>query len=114
MKIVGNNLGRPQDIDTLTMQNHPKTLKKTNIICNIILVYYMVINIEDSEALYWFHGCNVSVLRNGTDSDESVHDEPPHLDQPGRAAQSVACLTKEPEVLGSIPSLVTYFRFSFP
>ena len=31
----------------------------------------------------------------------------------GRIAQSVACLTKEPEVLGSIPCLATYFCFFF-
>ena len=32
---------------------------------------------------------------------------------PGRVAQSVARLTKEPEVPGSIPGPATYFRFSF-
>ena len=31
---------------------------------------------------------------------------------PGRVAQSVARLTREPEVLGSIPGPATYFRFS--
>ena len=31
----------------------------------------------------------------------------------GRIAQLVACLIQEPEVQGSIPSLATYFRFSF-
>ena len=31
---------------------------------------------------------------------------------PGRVAQSVGHLTRKSEVLGSIPSLATYFRFS--
>ena len=33
--------------------------------------------------------------------------------QPGRVAQSVGHLTRKSEVLGSIPGLATYFRFSF-
>ena len=33
--------------------------------------------------------------------------------RPGRVAQSVARLTQEPEVSGSIPGPATYFRFSF-
>ena len=32
---------------------------------------------------------------------------------PGRLAQSVGHLTRKSEVLGSIPGLATYFRFSF-
>ena len=32
---------------------------------------------------------------------------------PGRRAQSVGHLTRKSEVLGSIPGLATYFRFSF-
>ena len=32
---------------------------------------------------------------------------------PGRVAQSVGHLTRKSGVLGSIPSLATYFRFSF-
>ena len=32
---------------------------------------------------------------------------------PGRVAQSVGHLTRKSEVLGSIPSLATYVRFSF-
>ena len=32
---------------------------------------------------------------------------------PGRVAQSVACLTQEPEVPASIPGPAIYFRFSF-
>ena len=35
-----------------------------------------------------------------------------HL-QPGRVAQSVGHLTRKSRVLGSIPGLATYFRFSF-
>ena len=34
-------------------------------------------------------------------------------DEPGRVAQSVGHLTRKSEVLGSIPGLATYFRFSF-
>ena len=36
------------------------------------------------------------------------------LVKPGRVAQSVGQLTRKSEVLGSIPGLATYFRFSFP
>ena len=32
---------------------------------------------------------------------------------PGRVAQSVGHLTRKSEVLGLIPGLATYFRFSF-
>ena len=35
------------------------------------------------------------------------------LCQPGRVAQSVGHLTRKSVVLGSIPGLATYFRFSF-
>ena len=34
-------------------------------------------------------------------------------EQPGRVAQSVGHLTRRSGVLGSIPGLATYFRFSF-
>ena len=34
------------------------------------------------------------------------------LNKPGRVAQSVGYLTRKSEVLGSIPGLATYFRFS--
>ena len=38
----------------------------------------------------------------------------PHgLHKPGRVAQSVGLLTRKSGVLGSIPCLATYFRFSF-
>ena len=33
--------------------------------------------------------------------------------QPGRVAQSVKHLTRKSKILGSIPGLATYFRFSF-
>ena len=33
--------------------------------------------------------------------------------RPGRVAQSVGHLTRKSGVLGSIPGLITYFRFSF-
>ena len=36
-----------------------------------------------------------------------------HPDLPGRVAQSVGHLTRKSGVLGSIPGLATYFRFSF-
>ena len=35
------------------------------------------------------------------------------IQQPGRVAQSIGHLTRKSGVLGSIPSLATYFRFSF-
>ena len=35
------------------------------------------------------------------------------LNLPGRVAQSVGHLTRKSGVLGSIPGLATYFRFSF-
>ena len=35
------------------------------------------------------------------------------LELPGRVAQSVGHLTRKSGVLGSIPGLATYFRFSF-
>ena len=37
----------------------------------------------------------------------------PHSVRPGRVAQSVGHLTCKSGVLGSIPGLATYFRFSF-
>ena len=36
-----------------------------------------------------------------------------HQTEPGRVAQSVGHLTRKSGVLGSIPGLATYFRFSF-
>ena len=35
------------------------------------------------------------------------------INMPGRVAQSVGHLTRKSGVLGSIPGLATYFRFSF-
>ena len=40
-------------------------------------------------------------------------DEKLLLKGPGHVAQSVGHLTRKSEVLGSIPGLGTYFRFSF-
>ena len=37
----------------------------------------------------------------------------PSVMEPGRVAQSVRHLTRKSGVLGSIPGLATYFRFSF-
>ena len=36
----------------------------------------------------------------------------PPISQPGRVVQSVGYLTRKSGVLGSIPGLATYFRFS--
>ena len=36
-----------------------------------------------------------------------------YMYRPGRVAQSVGHLTRKSGVLGSIPGLATYFRFSF-
>ena len=44
-------------------------------------------------------------------SHETMGGFPPTL--PGRVAQSVGHLTRKSGVLGSIPGLATYFRFSF-
>ena len=40
-------------------------------------------------------------------------DRPDMTLEPGRVAQSVGHLTRKSGVLGSIPGLATYFRFSF-
>ena len=40
-------------------------------------------------------------------------DDPANFEWPGRVAQSVGHLTHKSVVLGLIPSLATYFRFSF-
>ena len=50
---------------------------------------------------------------NSVDPDEVAHNEPPHLNLPGRVAQSVGHLTRKSGVLGSTPCLATDFRFSF-
>ena len=44
---------------------------------------------------------------------ESVKNRVPLKPAPGRVAQSVGHLTRKSGVLGSIPGLATYFRFSF-
>ena len=46
------------------------------------------------------------VLQTGSIVSVSLH-------MPGRVAQSVGHLTRKSGVLGSIPGLATYFRFSF-
>ena len=45
-------------------------------------------------------------------SEKNVYCDP-SLEVPGRVAQSVGHLTRKSGVLGSIPGLATYFRFSF-
>ena len=49
----------------------------------------------------------VRALQTGNVDNTSVNVEP------GRVAQSVGHLTRKSGVLGSIPGLATYFRFSF-
>ena len=41
------------------------------------------------------------------------YEHPTFILAPGRVAQSVGHLTRKSGVLGSIPGLATYFRFSF-
>ena len=43
----------------------------------------------------------------------TLHKDNLETTKPGRVAQSVARLTQEPEVPGSMPGPATYFRFSF-
>ena len=43
----------------------------------------------------------------------NVHPYQAAICKPGHEAQSVGHLTRKSEVMGSIPSLATYFRFSF-
>ena len=43
----------------------------------------------------------------------AASDQGQHCLLPGRVAQSVGHLTRKSGVLGSIPGLATYFRFSF-
>ena len=58
---------------------------------------------------------------NGVDPDEVAHTEPPYLDLllllcccfTSTVTQSIGHLTRKSGVLGSIPGLATYFRFSF-
>ena len=47
-----------------------------------------------------------------TKSSENIKQTISH-ELPGRVAQSVGYLTRKSGVLGSIPGLATYFRFSF-
>ena len=51
-------------------------------------------------------------LVNSVDPDQTAHLQQLDLG-PGRVAQSVGHLTRKSEVLGSIPSLATYFLFFF-
>ena len=50
---------------------------------------------------------------NGTATSVYLSIQPATPSQPGRVAQSVGHLTRKSGVLGSIPGLATYFRFSF-
>ena len=51
--------------------------------------------------------------RTGRQTDGRTEATPKTVLGPGRVAQSVGHLTRKSEVLGSIPGLATYFRFSF-
>ena len=56
------------------------------------------------------------IRRHVMASDLGLHCLPMNLlrvSKPGRVAQSVGHLTRKSGVLGSIPGLATYFRFSF-
>ena len=53
----------------------------------------------------------VQILCIGTDRSQQTVQTKIRL--PGRVAQSVGHLTRKSGVLGSIPGLATYFRFSF-
>ena len=53
-----------------------------------------------------------SYKKIGLSHEMGLIDTPP-LPSPGRVAQSVGHLTRKSGVLGSIPGLATYFRFSF-
>ena len=54
------------------------------------------------------------VLKTSYDlSSQSEKSNKTIFDEPGRVAQSVGHLTPKSGVLGSIPGLATYFRFSF-
>ena len=62
--------------------------------------------------------CGVMVLVLCTSSDDfyictKSHENISQRISPGRVAQSVGHLTRKSGVLGSIPGLATYFRFSF-
>ena len=58
--------------------------------------------------------CSSAASRTGCSNSKST-DQTARIHKlgPGRVAQSVARLTQEPEVPGSIPGPAIYFRFSF-
>ena len=59
--------------------------------------------------------CEIFSTINGAPLHIAFHCHPPIvlIWEPGRVAQSVGHLTRKSGVLGSIPGLATYFRFSF-
>ena len=67
--------------------------------------------------LFFFYNLTIQVgasaSRPSTADPISYRDRPTHVFLPGRVAQSVGHLTRKSGVLGSIPGLATYFRFSF-
>ena len=72
--------------------------------------------IETSDLVYWFTMTSCEV---GLEIDillfvlPCIFLSPYIFRQPGHVAQSVGHLTRKSGVLGSIPGLATYFRFSF-
>ena len=88
------------------------------------LFFFLIPNVLKPFGLFrWYNGLDapsiflfsIEVQRRAKQcrSDEVPLYEPPHLYLPGRVAQSVGHLTRKSGVLGSIPGLATYFRFSF-
>ena len=59
--------------------------------------------------VYGFFGCEIRIIARGF---KEINRKLP-CTWPGRVAQSVGHLTRKSGVLGSIPGLATYFRFSF-
>ena len=70
-------------------------------------------------AFHWSqHGSLVSIGQHFGITKEYINRKGPKqallpIRQPGHVAQSVGHLTRKSGVLGSIPGLATYFRFSF-
>ena len=56
---------------------------------------------------------HVSVAIMGCDMEMQANSTPMNSSEPGPVAQWVGHLTRKSGVLGSIPGLATYFRFSF-
>ena len=80
------------------------TITKRHNYNKAILIYKALNNLTPtyiSDLLTPMSQSHIRTLRSSTDG------------SPGRVAQSVGHLTRKSGVLGSIPGLATYFRFSF-